>query len=346
MYAAVFPITKIRKAEQFLISKNILLKSKKNIFLGLKVFFPIRDEGVREIKKIRGQIVRVPQNFFPERVLTRNLHELSKITNLPIPKSVTIIGDLVLINELPKNAEECKEEIGKILRENFSARAVFVKRKEITGILRIAQWERIAGFGLPITVHKESNFYYAVDLSGVFFNPRLSSERARIITQVKTNEVVIDMFAGVGPFSIPIAKKCARVYAIDINYNAIALMRLNIEINKVSHDKIIPIWGDAYKEVPRIGRVADRIIMNYPEGSLNFLESAIMGLKKSGGRLHVYLAIRALNKNKAIEKGEELIISKLKESNVAFKIIAKKVLREVAPRKYHIVFDVDINGLN
>jgi tRNA (guanine37-N1)-methyltransferase len=75
----------------------------------------------------------------------------------------------------------------------------------------------------------------------VYFSPRLSQERLRIAQKVRGGEVVIDMFAGVGPFSIQIAKKFnnVKVYAIDTNPVAIQFLKQNIALNKI--ENIFPL---------------------------------------------------------------------------------------------------------
>ena len=84
-------------------------------------------------------------------------------------------------------------------------------------------YELIGGSGNTETVHREYGCVYNLDISKVYFSPRLSYEHYRVASQVQEEEIVIDMFAGVGPFSILIAKnhEHVKVYAIDLNPEAV-----------------------------------------------------------------------------------------------------------------------------
>ncbi len=128
----------------------------------------------------------------------------------------------------------------------------------------------------------------------------MQNERMRVIKQVKKNEKVLDMFAGVGPFAIPIAKK-AHVCAIDINPYAIRYLKENARINKV---ELRIFEGDCKKIIKNLGEF-DRIIMNFPKGSKNFLDIALKHLKKKG-IIHFYTFEKKdeLNKKNIVIRGK------------------------------------------
>ncbi|MHA1617087.1 MAG: class I SAM-dependent methyltransferase [Candidatus Njordarchaeales archaeon] len=344
MLSAVFPVENLRPAEQILMNERLIHPLYKPVFLEKQVFFPLKDRPTSDllpvIKRWGGRIEKVEDKFFPRKIKTRSLKELEKIHGMAFPKSVSIVGDLLLINEIPEESYEKKQVLGEILRENFSVRAVFLKVREVAGLERVAEWERIAGFGDTFTVHKENGFYYALDVSKVFFNPRMGNERARVIKVSKGNELVIDMFSGVGPFSIPLAARCAQVFAIDINPKAVEYLRLNLLINRISERKLVPILGDSRQEVPKLNVKADRIIMNYPEKAVEFLDVAISALKSSGGYIHIYLFECGDNK-KEVKKASKLFLARILSGySKRFKITFIHVIKEVAPRKYMLVADI------
>jgi tRNA (guanine37-N1)-methyltransferase len=103
---------------------------------------------------------------------------------------------------------------------------------------------------------------------------------------VQPGEVVIDMFAGIGPFSMMIAKARSpkAVYAIDVNPDAIRFMQENLKMNKVQ--TVTPILGDAREEVGKL-EMADRIIMNLPHNASEYVADALKALKP-GGVIHYY----------------------------------------------------------
>src|SRR6266852_2812203 len=127
-----------------------------------------------------------------------------------------------------------------------NVRAVFAKSGEVSGAERIMPLRYIAGENRTYTVHREHGCSFKVDLSKVFFSPRLSAEHQRIAHLVDKGERVVDMFTGVGPFAILIAKRVGdvRVEAIDANPQAIELVRENLRLNKVE-SKVHAHLGDA-----------------------------------------------------------------------------------------------------
>ena len=153
----------------------------------------------------------------------------------------------------------------------------------VEGKYRKRKVEIIGGESRTLTTHKEFGFRYNVDVSKTYFSPRLSGERQRIADQVKAHETVLDMFCGVGPFSIPIAKKAEEVFAVDINPDAIELLRENMKLNKVNN--IFSILGDS-REVLQDKRF-DRIVMNLPHSSLQYLTSAFKRAKENS-IIHLY----------------------------------------------------------
>jgi tRNA (guanine37-N1)-methyltransferase len=159
----------------------------------------------------------------------------------------------------------------------------------------------------------------------------------RIAEQVKDHDKVVDMFAGVGPFSILIAKKFppSQVIAIDKNPVAIKYLRENVRLNKVKNVEIRE--GDAREEVRGI-QDADRIIMNLPHSSIEFLDTAF-GIIKKGGVIHIY----------AITHEDDLFEGTWKQiENIAqqadFQVIPldSRIVRPYAPYQYNVCIDFKV----
>jgi tRNA (guanine37-N1)-methyltransferase len=203
-----------------------------------------------------------------------------------IKKSFDIIGDIVIL-EIPEDLEDEKYLISEAALKFTRRKAVYRKSSAIKGIIRTRELEHLAGVDVPQTVHKEFGCKFMLDVKNVYFSPRLATERKRIVDQVKDGETIIDMFAGVGPFSVAIAMKHdVDIYSIDINPSAYYYTKKNIELNKVQ-GKIKPILGDVSEVLDDLNVEADRIIMNLPGTAWQFLHNAINSLK-SGGILHYY----------------------------------------------------------
>ena len=103
---------------------------------------------------------------------------------------------------------------------------------------------------------------FTVDLSAAYFSARLSSERQRILERMGDDEIVLDMFAGVGPFAITLAARAALVVASDINPQAIMLMLVNLAQNRMKN--VLPVLADAHHLPAIIPWKFDRIVMNLP----------------------------------------------------------------------------------
>ena len=203
-----------------------------------------------------------------------------------IKKSFDIIGDIVIL-EIPEEYEEYKYIIGEAALKFTKRSTVFRKTSEIKGIIRTRELEHIAGEDVSETIHKEFGSRFQLDVRNVYFSPRLATERRRISEQVEDNEIIVDMFAGIGPFPISIAREHkVKIYAIDINPYAYKYIKKNIELNKLKGN-IIPLLGDVGEVLQGLNIKADRIIMNLPGTAWNYLDTAVKSLKH-GGVIHYY----------------------------------------------------------
>jgi tRNA (guanine37-N1)-methyltransferase len=235
-----------------------------------------------------------------------------------LPTSFDIIGDVAILK-----LEECllpyAREIGQgMMSVRPGLRCVALDRG-VKGEFRVRDLELVAGDGPLETIHQEFGLRFKVDPSKTYFNPRLANERHRIASLVKEGEVVVDMFAGVAPFAIMIAKRArpAVVYAIDINPEAEALMNENIVLNRV--EKVVPLLGDARDLIFDLPP-ADRLVMNLPHTAIEFFADALTRLN-IGGTMHLYhIADRGTIAQdaeslvtQALGMGVRLVVSRLHE---------------------------------
>jgi tRNA (guanine37-N1)-methyltransferase len=250
------------------------------------------------------------------------------------------IGDIIIVR-IPDSLLTKKKLIGEtLLNEVKIAKSVFYQASAVEGDFRTRNLEILAGDDKTETEYKEFGCKFTVDVENAFFSPRLSTERERIANLVQDGEIVVNMFAGVGMFSIMIAKKkrCT-VYSIDINPVATKLCEKNIISNKLVGN-IISINGDASRVIQeQLENKSDRTLMLLPERSDEFLESAI-NATKSGGIIHYYSHIHADKKSNAGKLSEEHY---LQVTPVKSKILGSKIVRAVGPRYYQTVVDVKIS---
>ena len=249
------------------------------------------------------------------------------------------IGHIIIIR-IPDSLISKKKLIGETLLEQVkSAKSIFYQSSSVDGEFRTRDLEILAGDDKTETEYKESGCRFFVDVRNVFFSPRLSSERTRIAEFVNNDEVIVNMFGGVGIFSIIAAKmKRCTVFNIDINPLAAKLCKKNIAINKLVGN-VISIEGDASQVINRqLENKSDRTLMLLPEKSDEFLDSAILSTK-SGGMIHYYSHIHADKKSDAAKLSEQhyMQITPVKST-----ILGSKIVRPVGPRFYQTVVDVKI----
>jgi len=259
-----------------------------------------------------------------------------------VPRSIDFIGDIAIV-EVPPELETHKRLIGEAILHVFRrVRSVLAKSSAISGVYRLREYEVIAGSDKTETVHKEYGCKYHLDPRKVYFSPRLSYERYRVASQVSEGETVIDMFAGVGPFSILIAKvrRNLLVYAVDINPNAIEYLTKNVYVNNV-YGRVIPILGDARDIIrSRLRGVADRVIMNLPERAIEYIDAACLAIKPSGGVIHYY---EFSESPYVTEDAKERISEAIKGAGRRMEaILSERSVKEVAPFKWQIAVDIKI----
>lgn len=205
-----------------------------------------------------------------------------------LPNSFDVVGDVAMM-KIPDELQLYKERIGEaLISTNSNIRIVF-EDHGVKGDFRIRELEKLAGEGTSETVHKEFGVKMHTDPSKVYFNPRLSSERARISSLVHDGETIIDMFGGVAPFGTVICHLASPgiMYSIDLNPEAEHFARRNAESNHIS--VLHPMTGDSSKLIYTLPS-ADRIIMNLPQIADRFLRFALDRLNH-GGTVHMYKII-------------------------------------------------------
>lgn len=227
-----------------------------------------------------------------------SLEELKSLS-----KSFDIVGDIAIVKIPP--TLKCKGGIiaEAIVAANRNIRTVLNQVSPVEGDFRLRRLEWVWGERRAETVYREYGCLFKVDLSKVYFSPRLSYERMRLARLIKPREVVVNMFAGVGCFSIVIAKhsEASMVYSIDINPKAVQLMRENISLNKVD-GRVEAILGDAREVVEtRLKDEADRVLMPLPAKAYEYLDAALMALRSLGGFVHYYDFIHARRGEKPVE---------------------------------------------
>ncbi len=252
--------------------------------------------------------------------------------------SFEIIGSkekAIAIVEIPDELKRNQKQIAQeIFKKHKNVRTVLKKISERTGTYRIKKYRIITGDKNTEVIHKESGCRFKLDPRKVYFSSREGTERLRIASQVKKNEKVLVMFAGVGPFAIIISKKqpSYEIVAIEINPQAVKYMKENIKLNKI--ENITPIKGDVREISKKYFSYFDRIIMPLPHDADKFLSLAIKCLNKKG-TIHLYI----IEREDEIKQKAKKIILKIKNHKTKYKI--KKVL-PYSPRTNKYCIDIEL----
>ncbi len=256
-----------------------------------------------------------------------------------LPRAYDLVGDIAVL-EIPEEIAQYSILIGETFHDihrNF--KTVLAKSGAVSGTTRTREYRLLSGENRTKTIHTEYGCRLAVDIEKAYFSPRLLEEHNRIAQLVETGETVVDMFCGVGPFAIHIARqKQAYVIAIDINPLAIELLRESLSLNKLV-GSILPVVANAHNYVKNNKLEVDRVIMNHPSGAYEFVPDAC-SILKSGGTLHYYDFIGGDTPESTLtEKIRELI----EQTGRSVKQVSTiRRVRDSAPYEYQMVADIII----
>ncbi len=259
-------------------------------------------------------------------------------------KSYDIVGDIAIIRVSEPLKQRSKIIAEAVMQTHKRIRAVWRQTSPVSGDFRLRGLKFVLGKRKTETLHKEHGCIFKVDLEKCYFSPRLSYERMRIARQIQPGEVVLNMFAGVGCYSIVIAKhsEAEKIFSIDINPVAIQYMQENIKLNKVE-EKVILVQGDAKKVIEeRLQNVADRVLMPLPERAYEYLDYALLALKPTGGWIHYYDFEHAKKGENPIEKIEAKVSEKLQMLGVNSQVVFGRIVRTTGPNWCQVVLDIQV----
>jgi len=310
------------------------------------IYFPLKDE--EKVDDILGELnVSVVATYFEER--PRRPRSLEEILSgkLPrelldlLPSSYDLIGDIILV-EIPHELRPYEKLVAEALMKlHPRVKTVLSKEGATRGAYRLRDYRVVAGLNKFETIHREHGCIIRVDLRKAFFNPRMSGERIRVARSVSKGERVLDMFAGIGSFSIIIARRqpTAKILAIELNPDAYRLMLENIRLNAVE-DRVRPILGDCRKVLKEIHERFDRVIMDLPHSSIDYLDLALEKVKPNG-IIHLYSVGGGED---PVKDARERALEKVQELGFEVDVVYARRVMEIAPRRSTIVLDLRVKG--
>ncbi|UCE43514.1 MAG: class I SAM-dependent methyltransferase family protein [Candidatus Bathyarchaeota archaeon] len=262
-------------------------------------------------------------------------------------RSYDVIGDIAIIR-IPDALKHRSKAIAEaIMQIQKHVKTVLRQVSPVSGDLRLRRVEWVVGEKKVESLHKEHGCLFKIAHERCYFSPRLSHERMRISQQVQSGEVIVNMFSGVGCYSIMIAKHSAveKVYSIDINPVAVRYMQENVKLNKVG-GRVIPIEGDAKNIIQEsLQNVADRVLMPLPERAYEYLGYAVQALKQKGGWIHYYDFEHARKDESSVEKVKVKVVERLQNLGVDSEIPFGRIVRTTGPNWYQVALDVHLTNL-
>lgn len=326
------PKARAESTRRALLASGLLRVDLEPVRDGDFVYLPV-NEG-----ELEGGLEVCEHNFKRRRVAPENYRMLVDVPpplRAMLPRAFDVIGRVIII-KVPDELMGYRQQIGRALLGARPEALSVALDHGVKGPDRVRELEVIAGPSQLETVHVEHGLRFRLDPSKVYFSPRLATERLRVAMLVRNGEAVLDMFAGVGPFTIHIAKRArpSVVYASDINPAAIGYLKQNIALNKASG--VEPVLGDA-AGLPGLVPPVDRIIMNLPHSAFGFLPAALR-LLRPGGTIHLYEILGPGEKASRMQKIERVFEDdgrKLARSGC-------HLVRGYSALESHFVFDLTV----
>ena len=183
------------------------------------------------------------------------------------------------------------------------------------------------------TIHREAGVSYVVDVAKVMFSRLNRKERERMASVGSSGEVAVDMFAGIGYFTLPLATRVSKVYAIEMNPDALELLIEALEINSL--DNVVPILSDNRKVL--LDSVADRIVMGYLFETERFLAQA-RRFAKPRSVVHFH---RIFPSKLSRDQIADQVTNWFSEHFSEVRILGIHRIKNYAPGKVHYVVDVE-----
>lgn len=248
-----------------------------------------------------------------------------------------LLGNIAEIEPRPgATAAETRRFAEQVMERHKMTTTVLAKSGPVSGVFRTRSFSYVSGKRTFIAVYRESGCTFRFDVRRVFFSNRLAYERSRISSLVRPGETIAVPFAGVGPFPIVIAKnsKPSSIVAIELNKAAADYMEKNIKLNKLSN--ITAVHDDVRNAAKRYKGFADRVIMQMPTQSLEFLDEMVT-MAKSTAIAHIYVFC---DSDTGIRDAKKRISKFMKENGYSVRYISSRAARTYSRDEIEAVIDL------
>jgi tRNA (guanine37-N1)-methyltransferase len=322
----------------------------------ISVIFPlVPDLSLESLKPeffshLNDFVLEVERYSFETRLL--KFKDISQALHSYVPKSYDLIGDILLV-KLEDQVFAYKHEIAAVYLSNLPIRSVFHKIEEVHSPHRVASWDNIGGDNDSRSIHKMNGLDFQVDIKKVYFNPRLNNEYLIVTDQINDDDIVWDLFCGVGSFSLTLAsKKSVTIHANDINPVAISLLEQNLRQNRKKLLGTIYSYNVDARDIISTLPIPDKVFMNLPEKAKDFLPDVLNKVKLSRNMdITIFLyhfAHKELTDKEDLSKNLELQVfiknleKHLSSRNLNHKDLSTRIVRVVSPSKTQFVTKIVI----
>jgi tRNA wybutosine-synthesizing protein 2 len=318
--------------KQKLLLEDVLDKTRKLVKKNGFVEIPVKDSFAANDYTLVEQ--ENPEFYLSKKTLG-DILDIPEHEKKFLPSGWQVLGDIVIVS-LKKELKNRKEEIGKALLYLYPECRTVLLDGGINGKIRQPVREIIAGEKTE-TIHRENGCLFKLDAVRIMYSQGNLAERKRMSKSGK-GEIVVDMFAGIGYFSIPLAvrSKPKKIFAIEINPVAFGYLKENIRLNKV-WDIIEPVPGDCAVVTPC--GIADRVIMGYLN-AYEYLEHGIRALLP-GGILHYHEAVPEAVERRPVGR----IFEAAGKLGRRAEIMKVRRIKKYAPGVWHVVVDASFDSV-
>lgn len=306
---------------------------------GDRVLIPLTDRptSAQSLPGARIEQAQVPLNpkLPPARRLRLTLEDQLPADLLELlPTGWQMLGDVCVVR-LAEVLEPHDEGVGRALGQALGARSV-LHLEGSQGELREPETRLLWGDPQTRTVHREHGLVFHIDPAQVMFSAGNKHERHRLVDQVRPGEQVVDLFAGIGYFTLPLARAGARVVACEKNPTSAGFLADNVEANQLTGQVEIR-QGDCRGLAPE--GVADRVLLGYFPGTAAFLDTALAALAPGGGLLHYHTTAE---EPAPLDAAEAELRSHLPDRAGTVEVVAARRVKTYAPSVAHVVLDVEV----
>ena len=336
--AVVVPVAEAERTLRALHRAGVLDGARKTERRGDEVWLPVtrRIDGHRVVE---ADLRPRADHRAPRDEIVDELRDALPPEALPfVPDKWEKLGDVVVLR-LSDELRPWETLVAAAFANGLGARTVLEDRSGVAGELREMRATVLWGDD-TVATHVENGIRYRFDAARVMFSSGNVHERMRAAALPARGETVVDMFAGIGYFTLPLAVHAgaARVHALEKNPVSFQYLVENVALNGV--EAVVAPWHGDNRDFPHEG-IADRVMMGYFPGTRAFLPKAFAFLKPGGGTIHYH--------DTAHERTcrDELTRNVLEEGRACGRVVAirdARVVKSHSPGVVHAALVISVRG--